>query len=76
MRLETDPKGISVAIRADGWESLGGMIAPDLQSALAVDPNHEIASIAVLLRWRMTNGEASAFCEYQGDEHREDRFWS
>lgn len=26
--------------------------------------------------WRMNNGKVVAFREYQGDEQREDRFWS
>jgi uncharacterized protein len=26
--------------------------------------------------WRMKNGKAAEFREYQGDEQREDRFWS
>jgi ketosteroid isomerase-like protein len=26
--------------------------------------------------WRMKDGKAAEFCEYQGDEQREDRFWS
>jgi ketosteroid isomerase-like protein len=26
--------------------------------------------------WRMKNGKATEFREYQGDEQREDRFWS
>ena len=26
--------------------------------------------------WRMKDGKAVEFCEYQGDELREDRFWS
>jgi ketosteroid isomerase-like protein len=26
--------------------------------------------------WEMKNGKATAFREYQGDEQREDRFWS
>ena len=26
--------------------------------------------------WQMRDGKAVAFCEYQGDEQREDRFWS
>ena len=26
--------------------------------------------------WRMKNGKAAEFCEYLGDEQREDRFWS
>jgi ketosteroid isomerase-like protein len=26
--------------------------------------------------WRMSNGKATEFREYQGDEQREDRFWS
>lgn len=26
--------------------------------------------------WRVKNGKVTEFCEYQGDEQREDRFWS
>jgi hypothetical protein len=26
--------------------------------------------------WRLKNGKATEFREYQGDEQREDRFWS
>jgi len=26
--------------------------------------------------WRLKNGEVTEFREYQGDEQREDRFWS
>jgi hypothetical protein len=26
--------------------------------------------------WKMKNGKATEFREYQGDEQREDRFWS
>jgi ketosteroid isomerase-like protein len=26
--------------------------------------------------WRMKNGKAIEFCEYQGDEERESKFWS
>lgn len=26
--------------------------------------------------WRIKNGKVTEFCEYQGDEQREDRFWS
>jgi uncharacterized protein len=26
--------------------------------------------------WRMRDGKVIEFCEYQGDEQREDRFWS
>jgi uncharacterized protein len=26
--------------------------------------------------WRMSDGKVTEFCEYQGDEQREDRFWS
>jgi uncharacterized protein len=26
--------------------------------------------------WRMKEAKATEFCEYQGDEQREDRFWS
>jgi ketosteroid isomerase-like protein len=34
------------------------------------------ASFPEIHVWRMKNGKASDFREYQGDEHREDRFWS
>jgi uncharacterized protein len=34
------------------------------------------ASFPEIHVWRMKNGKATDFCEYQGDEQREDRFWS
>jgi len=34
------------------------------------------ASFSEVHVWRMRNGKAVAFREYQGDEQREDRFWS
>jgi len=34
------------------------------------------ASFPEIHVWRMTNGKATDFREYQGDEQREDRFWS
>jgi uncharacterized protein len=34
------------------------------------------ASFSEVHVWRMKNGKAVEFREYQGDEQREDRFWS
>ena len=34
------------------------------------------ASFPEIHVWRMKNGKATEFREYQGDEQREDRFWS
>jgi uncharacterized protein len=34
------------------------------------------ASFSEVHVWRMRNGKATDFREYQGDEQREDRFWS
>ena len=34
------------------------------------------ASFPEIHVWRMKNGKATDFREYQGDEQREDRFWS
>jgi ketosteroid isomerase-like protein len=34
------------------------------------------ASFPEIHVWRMKNGKAADFREYQGDEQREDRFWS
>jgi len=38
--------------------------------------NGVAASFSEIHVWRMKNGKATEFCEYQGDEQREDRFWS
>ena len=38
--------------------------------------NGTSASFPEVHVWRMKNGKAIEFCEYQGDEQREDRFWS
>ena len=34
------------------------------------------ASFPEIHVWRMKDGKATEFREYQGDEQREDRFWS
>src|SRR5271157_1359522 len=34
------------------------------------------ASFSEVHVWRVRNGKAIEFREYQGDEHREDQFWS
>ena len=38
--------------------------------------NGESASFPEVHVWRLKNGKVTAFREYQGDEQREDRFWS
>ena len=38
--------------------------------------NSVSASFPEVHVWRMKDGKAVSFCEYQGDEQREDRFWS
>jgi ketosteroid isomerase-like protein len=38
--------------------------------------NNVAASFSEVHVWRMKDGKAIEFREYQGDEHREDRFWS
>jgi uncharacterized protein len=38
--------------------------------------NGVAASFPEVHVWRLRNGKAVAFCEYQGDEQHEDRFWS
>jgi len=38
--------------------------------------NGQSASFPEVHVWRMRSGKAVAFREYQGDEQREDRFWS
>ncbi|MBV9521546.1 MAG: nuclear transport factor 2 family protein [Alphaproteobacteria bacterium] len=51
----------------------------DLVIALATinaERNGVSASFPEVHVWRMKNGKAIEFREYQGDEQREDRFWS
>jgi hypothetical protein len=38
--------------------------------------NAVAASFPEVHVWRMKNGNVAEFREYQGDEQREDRFWS
>jgi uncharacterized protein len=38
--------------------------------------NGHSASFPEIHVWRMKNGKAADFREYQGDEHLEDKFWS
>jgi ketosteroid isomerase-like protein len=38
--------------------------------------NGVAASFSEVHVWRVRNGKATEFREYQGDEQREDRFWS
>jgi len=38
--------------------------------------NEVSASFPEVHVWRIKNGKVIEFCEYQGDEQREDRFWS
>jgi uncharacterized protein len=38
--------------------------------------NGASASFPEVHVWRLKNGKATEFREYQGDEQREDRFWS
>jgi len=38
--------------------------------------NEVSASFPEVHVWKMKNGKATEFREYQGDEQREDRFWS
>ncbi len=38
--------------------------------------NGSSASFPEIHVWRMKNGKAADFREYQGDEQREDKFWS
>jgi uncharacterized protein len=69
-------------------ELSGGAFSIDVQNVLAEDDlvvalvtvnaerNGLSASFPEIHVWRMKNGEAIDFREYQGDEQREDRFWS
>lgn len=66
----------------------GGAFSIDVHSVLGEDDlvvalvtvnarRHGVpASFPEVHVWRLKNGKATAFCEYQGDEQREDRFWS
>jgi uncharacterized protein len=66
----------------------GGAFSIDVHNVLAEDDlvvalvtvNAErdglSASFPEIHVWRMKNGKATDFREYQGDEQREDRFWS
>jgi uncharacterized protein len=69
-------------------ELSGGAFSIDVHSVLA-DGDLIVALVTVSARrngvsasfpevhvWRMRNGKATEFREYQGDEQREDRFWS
>jgi uncharacterized protein len=69
-------------------ELSGGAFSIDVHNVLAEDDlvvalvtvnakrNELSASFPEVHVWRMKNGRAIEFREYQGDEQREDRFWS
>jgi ketosteroid isomerase-like protein len=69
-------------------ELSGGAFSIDVQKVLAEDDfvvvlvsvNAERNGLSGMFPeihvWRMKDGKATEFCEYQGDEQREDRFWS
>lgn len=69
-------------------ELSGGAFSIDANHVLADDDlvvvlatiqaqrNGVSASFPEVHVWRMKNGKATEFREYQGDEQREDRFWS
>jgi ketosteroid isomerase-like protein len=69
-------------------ELSGGVFSIDLHNVLA-EGDLVVALVTVSAQrngvsesfpevhvWRMNDGKAVEFCEYQGDELREDRFWS
>jgi uncharacterized protein len=69
-------------------ELSGGVFSIDVHNVL-VDGDLVVALVTVNAQrnavsasfpevhvWRLKNGRATEFCEYQGDEQREDRFWS
>lgn len=70
------------------FELSGGSFRMDVHKVLAADDtvvvlvtvhaerNGEAAAFPEVHVWRMRDGKAVAFHEYQGDEQREDRFWS
>jgi ketosteroid isomerase-like protein len=69
-------------------ELSGGAFSIDVHHVLSADDvvvalttvnaarNGVKASFPEVHVWRMKNGKAIEFREYQGDERREDRFWS
>ena len=69
-------------------ELSGGAFSIDVHNVLTEDDlvvalvtvkaerNGLSASFPEIHVWRMKNGKATDFREYQGDEQREDRFWS
>jgi uncharacterized protein len=69
-------------------ELSGGVFSIDVHNVLAEDDlvvalvtvnaqrNGVAESFPEVHVWRMKNGKAVEFREYQGDEQREDRFWS
>jgi ketosteroid isomerase-like protein len=69
-------------------ELSGGSFSIDVHNVLAendlvvvlvtvnAERNGLSASFLEIHVWRMKNGKATEFREYQGDEQREDRFWS
>jgi len=69
-------------------ELSGGKFSIDVHNVLAEDDlvvglvtvnaqrNGLAASFPEIHVWRMKDGKATEFREYQGDEQREDRFWS
>jgi hypothetical protein len=69
-------------------ELSGGAVSNDVHNTLA-DGNLVVALVSVNAHrnpvsasfpevhvWKMKNGKAIEFCEYQCDEERENRFWS
>jgi len=70
------------------FELSGGAFSIDVHNVLAADDlvvalttvnaerNGVKASFPEVHVWRMQNGKVIEFREYQGDEQREDRFWS
>jgi uncharacterized protein len=69
-------------------ELSGGTFSIDVHNVLADDDlvvalvtvaaqrNGTSSSFPEVHVWRMKNGKVTEFHEYQGDEQREDRFWS
>jgi uncharacterized protein len=69
-------------------ELSGGVFSIDVHNVLAegdlvvalvtvnAERNGLAASFPEVHVWRMKNGKVTDFREYQGDELREDRFWS
>ena len=66
----------------------GGVFSIDVHNLLAdgslvvalvtvnAQRNGVSASFPEVHVWKMKNGKVIEFCEYQGDEQREDQFWS